>query len=277
MIVVLSKFGRFGNRLTINIHALSVALQTRQNFISLFGNEIIKMTGRNRFVFKETTIRFLPFNAGAFVFRQMDKIYFAYKIILQRIHHNANIETSFNQNIVKKHRIHVVSNWYARDASATAEMAPTIRAILAFAPWHRKASDKYFLNVTTNLQDTVFVGVHIRRTDYRDFMGGRYFWSHETYLRIMNSFAKQMKGRHVCFVIVSDEPIPNELFKSPHFETRIFHGNKYEDMCALSRCEYVMGPPSTFSRSAAFIGGCLYKAILDPNDTVSISSFSPPI
>ncbi len=95
-------------------------------------------------------------------------------------------------------------------------------------------------------------GVHVRRSDYRHFQRGRYFFSDDEYLRCMEAVRRWQSARSVCFLVVSDERISPRLlafegtFRGP--------GSVYGDFVSLSQCDFIIAPMSTFSEGASFLG-----------------------
>jgi len=88
------------------------------------------------------------------------------------------------------------------------------------------------------------VGVHIRRTDYKFFKGGAYFYSNNTYKKYMELISKELKG-NVSFIIFSDERIAEDAFNP--IPAKMSNNAEIIDMYAMSLCDGIIGPPSTFS------------------------------
>jgi len=98
----------------------------------------------------------------------------------------------------------------------------------------------------------LIVGVHIRRGDYAQFAGGKYFFSQEDYSRILQLVEINIAARKMRFIICSNERVNEELFKAVDFI--LAPGHLVEDMYILSSCDLIIGPPSTYSTWAAFYG-----------------------
>ncbi len=119
------------------------------------------------------------------------------------------------------------------------------------------------------------IGVHIRRGDYEKWENGAYYYSFETYADFMNQVRAIHEDKKVCFYLASNEKIPMELFKDFTCFT-IKDANAATDLYALSLCDRIFGPPSTFSRWASFVNHVPLYFIFDPkNKIVSDSQFCP--
>ena len=60
------------------------------------------------------------------------------------------------------------------------------------------------------------------------------------------------QGRSAVFLLTSDEPIDQADYSG--FQTVVGTGGPIGDLYGLSKCDYIIGPPSTFSTWAAFYG-----------------------
>ena len=119
------------------------------------------------------------------------------------------------------------------------------------------------------------VGVHIRRGDYQTWLGGQYYYSFETYRDVMNQVKDLYPDKKVCFFIASNEPIPLDTFQGLHCFS-IDKANAATDLYALSLCDRLVGPPSTFSRWASFVNHVPLYFIFDKNKQIeSDNQFCP--
>lgn len=99
------------------------------------------------------------------------------------------------------------------------------------------------------------VGVHIRRGDYATWNDGRFFYELEDYHQFMLRVKELYKDRKVSFFISSNEDFSLELFTD--CECRRFGkepSGAILDLYTLSLCDLIMGPFSSYSRWASFIG-----------------------
>ena len=99
------------------------------------------------------------------------------------------------------------------------------------------------------------VGVHIRRGDYAIWNDGRFFYELEEYHQFMLRIKQLYKDHRVSFFISSNEDFSSEIFKD--CECRRFGqepSGAILDLYTLSLCDRIIGPFSSYSRWASFIG-----------------------
>jgi hypothetical protein len=96
------------------------------------------------------------------------------------------------------------------------------------------------------------VGVHIRRGDYQEFAGGKYFYSFQEYAQAMKQLQHSLPGKKLSYVICSNESIPLAEFSGLVVDAG--PGHLVGDMYTLAACDYIMGPPSTYTLWASFYG-----------------------
>ena len=101
----------------------------------------------------------------------------------------------------------------------------------------------------------IVVGVHIRHGDYKTFYDGRYYYTLAEYHQFMLRIQQIYSDRRVAFFISSNEDFPVSQFTG----CRCFRFGKEPsgdilDLYTLSLCDRILGPWSTYSRWASFIG-----------------------
>lgn len=99
------------------------------------------------------------------------------------------------------------------------------------------------------------VGVHIRRGDYATWNDGRFFYELEEYHHFMSRIQQLYSDKHVAFFISSNEDFSLDIFKG--CECRRFGkepSGAILDLYTLSVCDRIIGPFSSYSRWASFIG-----------------------
>jgi hypothetical protein len=137
---------------------------------------------------------------------------------------------------------------------------------------------KYCQNVdalmkNNRISDSVLIGVHMRKSDYKRFLGGTMFFSDEIYLRNMLLIGEELrrKSLNVQFLICSDEAIDPKIFQG----TKFFKGSGHfiEDLYAFSQCDYIIGPPSTYTAWASFYGHVPTCFISPTTKSIDVDNF----
>jgi hypothetical protein len=121
-------------------------------------------------------------------------------------------------------------------------------------------------------QYDLIIGVHIRHGDYRNFEGGRYYYTLEQYWEVMRNTASLFPNQHICFLICSNAK--HNLAKHEELRYVLGPGHPLEDMYCLAQCHYIIGPPSTYSMWASYYGQAKLYMIKEPSSTISLDSFS---
>jgi len=122
----------------------------------------------------------------------------------------------------------------------------------------------------------LLVGVHMRRGDYEQFADGRYYFSQTEYCAKMEELQRSSHNKKVKFVVCSNEKIDLSCFRNLDIVTG--PGKAVEDMYALASCDYIMGPPSTFTLWASFYGKkplCQMRNLTDPIDLSNFKHLPP--
>lgn len=123
-------------------------------------------------------------------------------------------------------------------------------------------------------QFSLIVGIHIRYGDYRTFNNGRYFYTLMEYQGIMQKMIDLFPNQKITFLIASNENIDHSTFCNLNFFT-IPTCSAVKDLYALSKCNYIIGPPSTFSGWASLYGDVPILFIENVKDIFTIDSFKP--
>ena len=124
--------------------------------------------------------------------------------------------------------------------------------------------------------ETLRLGVHIRRGDYRTWQGGKYYYTDEQYLSVIRQFLSLYPEQQTVIYICGNDPeLDQEKFRQAlSGQTVVFpEGNPAEDMYLLSCCDYLMGAPSTFTLVASMYHDTPLYWIKDPQVPLTESAF----
>ncbi len=98
------------------------------------------------------------------------------------------------------------------------------------------------------------LGLHIRRGDYVRWQKGRYFYDDATYVSVVNRFVSLFPDKKVTVYICGNDPSLDKDFYRQNIrgaEVVFPDGDQAEDLCLFSMCDYLVGPPSTFTLVAS--------------------------
>jgi len=161
-----------------------------------------------------------------------------------------NYDEEFQQLVHSK--TVVAHGWLYRDEANIRKHKPIIRQLFAPVPEYKAKADAVIAKARENVD--YVIGVHIRRGDYKEFLDGKFFYEDTVYLNKMREVAALMdaQGKTYRFLICSNEKLDLAVFGNlpVSFEPRHF----ITDLYALTGCNYIMGPPSTFSLWASYYG-----------------------
>lgn len=151
----------------------------------------------------------------------------------------------------KDNLIHMWDMWLYTDLKALAKHQDEVRRRLCLKDEYTEAARKVVEKARA--EGSVLIGVHVRRTDYRRWQGGRFYFTTEQYREWMRQCV-QASPKPVRFVICSDEQLDEDAFSSGFDHVTFSHESLLTDMSVLSQCDYIIGPPSSFSGFASFYG-----------------------
>jgi hypothetical protein len=117
----------------------------------------------------------------------------------------------------------------------------------------------------------IIIGVHIRRKDYRSYNNGTYYYENSVYIKLMYQL-QSILGKSIMFCICSDENVDSKCFPQNTFLSPF--NSPVHDLCILSKCNYIIGPHSTYSMYASFIGEVPLRFINSNEDSIkSLAEF----
>ncbi len=115
-----------------------------------------------------------------------------------------------------------------------------------------------FIDTLRDLSYDMLVGVLIRQTDYRNWNGGKYFFTTSQYTDWMKQILDLFPAKNIGFIVASDEQQKPSAFQglNLHFTSGSVNcgGHYLESLLELSACDLIASPPSTFSAWASFMG-----------------------
>ena len=242
MIIVPHPYGRLANRLILASTFIAQAEEQGDSFLHLAFADYFRYfegTNHNPFLFYRST-RLSPHQKNKWVDcvniwhtnDQRGETYFL----------DQKSFLSAEQNT----RLLFVIGWSFRAPHAVLKHKNLIKKI--FTPIQRHRIRIMHLATALRKNADHVVGVHIRQTDYKKFSGGKYFYSITEYKNFMRQMEQQLQGK-TRFLLCSDTRLRKEDFQE--FDTLMGTGHPVEDNYALADCDYLIGPPSTYTAWAS--------------------------
>ena len=156
-----------------------------------------------------------------------------------------------------RHKHIVVNGWHVRFYDLFLKYRDEICDLFTI-------DDEYAAPVRAQMQeceeggtDVLRLGVHIRRGDYAVWKGGIFCYSDEQYCDFIRAFASRMfpdRNVHV-YLSTNDNAVQaqkwQEAVACSNVTVHLLGGSPASDLFMLSECNYLVGPPSTFSLVAA--------------------------
>jgi hypothetical protein len=184
-------------------------------------------------------------------------------------HHITLLDGPEYQEKIKPARIVFVYGWWLRTPRLVKKHGDKLRAY--FRPVKHLENASRDAIEPLRRQAEVVIGVHIRHGDYRRWQGGKYFFPASRYAAWMQELAAQFPERKVSFFVCSDEPRRADEF--PGLTVGFGTDSPVSDVYALARCDYILGPKSTFSQWASFYGEKPLLQVCGTDDPARLENF----
>lgn len=270
MIIILADTGQLGNKLLLLSNSLATAIKNDDKLITYSFNEYEKyfdiyngnrIINKNIKLLKNKTIKKCIIKLLNILYcMNINKIPLNTKIIKKV----SDIDTYNNKNK------YIIIDWTYRDIKNLILLKNEVNDIISI-------KDKYKNDVNSKIKryykkyDTL-IGVHIRRGDYKEWMNGKYYFSFEQYNQILNDIRNLYNDKKILFILVSNEKINSQYFKGVNIEVN--EGSFIEDIYLLSKCDFIVGPLSTFNRWSSFMGNTPLLTIEDINRKITKNDFN---
>ncbi len=268
MIIVLNASGQFGNRVLLAAHAVAMGMKYNQRVFLPFVNDLRHTLSFDDSIEKKYRIKRMGKN-NVKLFRK--------PLMIMEIASQKRKNKYYSNKKIHRKGIHFICNWYCRDYDALMEYRNEIVNLFS---WQKDISEDtkiYIENLKHTYDPSVYnvIGVHIRRGDYINWRNGQYYFDDDTYIKHMRELSNS-STKKVVFLLFSNEPLDSETYDKSGLEYVFVKDVKKRfgfDMSVMSECDYIMGPPSTFSWWAAFVGDKPYLTLKSKDSNADIACF----
>jgi hypothetical protein len=167
-----------------------------------------------------------------------------------------DLETPEFLHSVQSRSLSTCAGWQIAGWKYVAEQQDALREWFRPAEGWRRRSEEFIGELRTRYD--LVVGLLIRQSDYRTWNDGRFLFSTVQYARWIEQLLDLHLGRKTVVVIASEAwQDPEVLLGLPYVfapGAKNLAGHWFDSFVALSLCDFVVSPPSTFSAVAAFVG-----------------------
>ena len=180
-------------------------------------------------------------------------------------------DTTEQEQVMLNKKHVVVAGWEARWYDLFVKYKSEIIDLFAFKKSVVKACQQVLAETTDG---TLRLGVHIRRGDYARWYGGQYFYNDDQFLNIIKQFLT-LHPKTTVYILGNDPSLDKERYRRELNGAKVIFpcGNAAEDLYVLSECDYLIGPPSTFSLTASMYHDTPLYWILDADKPLTEEAF----
>ena len=279
-IFIRKKYGRLGNNLYRWAHLIAFA---RENGAEVW--DLSRTTSQYFRFFPKLNRKLLPivaerkcFSMGCgFLQYQIGKVIlkFVRMFKVSRVDNWQEVLNLSDQAIFGESGTVLLSGFRFQDNDSLAKHSDYVRDLFS-PPKHVKEAAEMFVRQRAD-GDNCIIAVHIRRGDYAKYMEGKYYFDTDVYARVLKSFASEHSDQKCKFLIFSDDSnLVLDDFSGLDVELSDFTYGRYYDWFLMSKCHYIIAPPSTYSGWASFYGSVpLGRIICDrsPNLEFQVNTY----
>ena len=112
--------------------------------------------------------------------------------------------------------------------------------------------------------DYEILGLHLRGGDYKNWRKGTFYFDENIFMPFIDDWLNK-KDKRKCFIATNEEKWKINLIN--YFGDKIITSdNVIQDLWGLSKSNWIIGPPSTFSQFASFWNNTPIRFILKKDD-----------
>ena len=273
MVIVQKCQGQLGNKLLISAHVMAYCLSRGESLLSFTFHDEVTYFDLSAFrkyhiyVFRNRWVRPLVTMSIAMT-QKVTSLLLNYHLVER--HQVGWIHSEIRDIQPRQAPLFILEGEGFRSTVDLRAQAPQIRQL--FTPKQQYIHTIERILGSLNKDNTALIGIHMRRGDYKQWQGGKYYYDNQTYRRIIQQMRPLFAGQTIQFILCSDEPIDIHYFSDD--DLYISTQAMIVDLYLLARCNYLVGPPSTFSGWAAFYGNVPLWTLKTPDDRIDLAGFT---
>lgn len=271
MIIISNKPGQLGNLLFIYANLLAYGTE---NNIRVFNpsfyqyQRYFETTSKRSYFFYSLCYKFVFVIARVF-----DKLKMKFPFIYVKcLSSNEIFDLDIANESLNSKMFCFLQGWLYRSDKLLIKHAALIKAFFTPIPELNSKIDIFFKNKFDLTNETV-IAIHIRRGDYSNFEYGKYYYELFEYKKIINDISILFNNQNLHFLICSNEQINLDDINTNNHKMTLAPNHELLDMYCMTRCNYIVGPPSTYTMWASFYGNVPLCMIKDKNKTITLTDF----
>lgn len=213
------------------------------------GRKVMSM----RFSYKYPFFKITHSDLVSFPLYVIAKLLAAIKVLPTASFKHAECDAKALEKKMLRHKHIIVSGWYVHYYDFFLKYRHEICDLFTIDPSYTEPVKAWMSD-----WQGIRLGIHIRRGDYAVWKDGIYCYDDTVYADCIRQFAVLHPNETIdVFLSTNDPNVTVEKFQSlikdqtSHIRLHMFGGNAVEDLFMLSECDYIIGPPSTYSLVAA--------------------------
>ena len=173
------------------------------------------------------------------------------------------------QRILSQHRLVVAKGWKFRAHAALKSRRDEVVRLFTPHSGIRAEVERHIARARSGCD--ILVGLHVRRGDYANWLGGKFFYGLDAYADWLKAANALWSGKKVGFLVCSNETV-DDLLRLPGVSAG--PGAAITDLYALAACDFLIGPPSTFTLWASYYGGAPLHMLMEEDQTLHLEGFA---
>lgn len=265
MLILYKSNGGFSNRLFAMTWAEAYAIDNNECFIDISNDDLCFYYN----IKKNKKISCIT--------KKLEKHKYNMPLLLQRIFKigvcNYDSEQDFeeNSNKISNFRIKFISGWYFRHNLK--KHREYFKNKYSLRKEYIEYNETFLKLLKYKRSKITLIGVHIRRGDYKIWENGAYYFDWSVYLSKileLRTLLSHSGHQNTQIIVFSNEEVGEYNFDE---NITISREPWFVDHCLMGMCDYLIGPPSTFSMWASFIGGAKLCFLTSAEQQLKLSDF----
>lgn len=175
------------------------------------------------------------------------------------------------QRILSCHRLVIAKGWKFRAHAALKSRRKDVVRLFTPHSGIRGEVERHIARARSGCD--ILVGLHVRRGDYANWLGGKFFYGLDAYADWLKAANALWSDKKVGFLICSNESV-DDLLRLPGVSASAGLGAPITDLYTLAACDFLIGPPSTFTLWASFYGGAPLHMLMEKDQQIQIAGFA---